>query len=230
MDITEEDTALIYCRISTKGLAKGTSLKSQRAACAAHAVKLGYAVARVTEEVFSGAELFARPKLTRDRTDIRSGRFKAVIVYSVDRLTRNAAHLLIFSDECERAGCRLIFVTEGPGDSAAAISLRSDEAFAAEVERDSIRERVSRGHRFKLAQGRPTFNGWDLYGYRADRESEAYRIHEPEAEVVRRIFSMCAAGKGLFRTASALNREGVPSPKSGMRPGARCRRGASATC
>lgn len=227
MSTTEPNTAggpaLIYCRVSTKGLAAGTSLKSQRAACAAYAERRGYAVARVTEEVFSGAELFDRPQLSRDRADIRSGMFKAVIAYSVDRLTRNAAHLSILSEECDHAGCRLIFVTEEPASGGQS---RPDEAFAAEVERDKIRERMSRGHRFKLAQGRPTFNGWDLYGYRADRESETYRIYEPEAEIVRRVFSMCAAGKGLFRTASALNREGVPSPKSGMRPGARWSSGA----
>ena len=225
MSITEEKTtggpALIYCRVSTKRLAEGTSIRSQRAACAAHAEKLGYAVAHVTEEVFSGAELFARPMLSRDRADIRAGRFKAVIAYSVDRLSRNAAHLSILSDECDRAGCRLIFVTEGSGDAAAVISLRSDEAFAAEVERNSIRERLGRGRRYKLAQGRPVFTGWDLYGYRADREAEAYRIHEPEAAVVRRVFSLCAAGKGMHRTAATLNREGVPSPKSAWRQGAR---------
>jgi site-specific DNA recombinase len=223
MNIIKENAgggpALVYCRISTKGLAKGTSLKSQRAACAAHAERLGYAIARVTEEIYSGAELFARPQLSRDRADIRTGRFKAVIAYSVDRLTRNAAHLSIFSDECDRAGCRLIFVTE---DSAASTSLRSDEAFAAEVERDSIRERMSRGRRFKLAQGRPIINStWHLYGYRPDEESEIYRIYEPEAEVVRRVFSLCAAGKGMHRTAATFNREGVPSPKSAWRQGAR---------
>lgn len=218
-----ENTALIYCRVSTKALAAGTSLSSHRAACAAHAERLGYAVARVTEEVFSGAELFDRPMLSRDRADIRSGMFKAVIAYSVDRLTRNAAHLAILSEECDRADCRLIFVTE---NTAEGVLLRSEEAFAAEVERDKIRERMSRGHRFKLAQGRATFNGWDLYGYRADRKADTYRIYEPEAEVVRSIFAACASGKGMHSIAPALNRAGVPSPKSDRRPGSRWSSGA----
>jgi len=65
--------ALIYCRVSTKALAEGTSLDSQQALCIAHAERLGYTVARVTQEVHTGAELFERPKLTSDRADVRVG-------------------------------------------------------------------------------------------------------------------------------------------------------------
>jgi hypothetical protein len=142
-----------------------------------------------------------------------------VIVYSADRLSRSAAHLSILSDECDRAGCRLIFVREGHDD--VGISQRSDEAYAAGVERDLIRERMARGRRFKIAQGRPAFGGWPLYGYRPDREAGVYRVFEPEATVIRRIFSMCSSGRGMHSIASTFNREGLPSPKSDRRPGAR---------
>lgn len=212
--------ALVYCRVSTSQLAEGTSLTSQRDACVAHAERLGYRVARVTTEVYSGADLFDRPRLARDRADIRAGRFKAVIAYSVDRLTRSPAHLALVSDECDRAGCRLIFVTGDSADAAGTQS-RQAEAHAAEIERRSIVERMSRGRRTKLRQGRPVFNGWNLYGYRDDRERGVYIIYEPEAAVVRRIFSMCAEGKGMHRITATLNREKVPSPKSDRRPGAK---------
>lgn len=174
-----EDTALpalIYCRVSKKPRAGSASFESQRVLCSAHAERLGYTVSRVTQEVFSGAELFGRPKLARDRDDIRSGLFRALVAYSVDRLTRNEAHLAIIAAECERAGCRLIFVAE---DDAAG---RADEAYAAGVERSKVVERMHRGRRFHLSQGRPAFTGWDLYGYRRDREAGAYRVHEPEAD------------------------------------------------
>jgi site-specific DNA recombinase len=213
-----EDTtlpALVYCRVSKKPRAASASLESQQALCSEHAEGLGYAVARVTQEVFSGAELFGRPALARDQADIRAGHFRALVVYSVDRLTRNEAHLAILSAECERAGCRLIFVTE---DDAAGLS---DEAYAAGVERRKVAERMHSGRRFLLSQGRPAFTGWDLYGYRRDRDAGAYRVHEPEAAVVRRVFEMYASGRGMHRITSTFIREGLPSPKSGMRPGAR---------
>jgi DNA invertase Pin-like site-specific DNA recombinase len=55
-----------------------------------HAEKLGYTIGRVTKEVFSGAELFDRPLLARDRADIRAGQFDAVVVYAIDRLSLEA--------------------------------------------------------------------------------------------------------------------------------------------
>jgi DNA invertase Pin-like site-specific DNA recombinase len=205
--------ALIYCRVSTKALAQGTSLDSQKSLCIAHAERLGYEIARVTQEVYTGAELFERPKLSTDRADMRNGKFKALVAYSVDRLTRSEAHLSILSSECAASGCELIFVTD--------YGELPREAYAAESERRKTVERMTRGRRFKLAQGRPVFNGWPLYGYRPDREAGVYIIHEPEAAIVRRIFSICAEGKGMHSIASTLNREGVPSPKSYLRPGSK---------
>ena len=218
---TLDNPALVYCRVSTKRLAEGTSLESQREACAALAERLGYRVARVTEEAHSGADLFGRPKLMRDRAGIRAGEFRAVIAYSVDRLTRSDAHLALISSGCERVGCRLIFVIGDDVDPALAVSSRRDEAYAAGLERRRIVERMHRGRMAKIRGGRPSFAGSILYGYRADRERGAYVIHEPEAEIVRRIFALCASGVGTHRIASILNREGVPSPKAAVRPGAR---------
>ena len=57
--------ALVYARVSTtKQGEEGTSLDSQAYACIAHAEKLGYQVGRITKEMYSGAELFDRPKLS----------------------------------------------------------------------------------------------------------------------------------------------------------------------
>ncbi len=200
---------------------EGTSLDSQATACAAHAEKLGFSVASVTKEVYSGAELFDRPLLARDRADIRAGVFQAIIVYAIDRLSRNIAHLAILSDECERANCRLIFVTEELDNTPEGKLLQSVKAYVAEVKRLKIRERTQRGRHTKLMQGRPVFTGWELYGYRPDRATNVYNIHEPEAAIVRRIFSMCADGHGMHSIASTFNREGLASPKADRRPGAK---------
>jgi site-specific DNA recombinase len=219
---SSENPVLIYCRVSTKRLSEGTSLESQRDACIALTHSLGYRVARVTQEVHSGADLFGRPLLMRDRADIRAGKFRALIAYSVDRLTRSDAHLALISAGCEHAGCRLVFVSGDSGD----FPSRRDEAYAAGVERESISERMRRGRAAKLRGGRPSFAGFCLYGYRPDRERGVYVIFEPEAAVVRRVFSLCASGRGMHGIASLLNREGVPAPKAAYRPGARWSSGA----
>lgn len=152
--------ALIYCRISSPAQRVGNSLNFQETACLACAEQLGYKVHQVIKEVYSGAKLFERAKLSEARTLIRSGEFRALIAYKVDRLSRDSAHLMILSEECERFGCALIFVEAGPSIT------RADEARAAEIERRNLGERVALARRTMLRQGRPVLTGWHLYGYR----------------------------------------------------------------
>jgi site-specific DNA recombinase len=78
----------------------GTSLDSQEAACVRHVEGLGYRVGRVTREVYSGVELWDRPHLSRDRQDLKAGKFAALVCYSVDRLSRDPIHLALIAQEC----------------------------------------------------------------------------------------------------------------------------------
>src|SRR5512138_1574749 len=92
----DRKVAIIYCRVSTKSQQEeGTSLETQERGCTKYAEGLGYSIGRVTKEVYSGAELWDRPLLSKDRDEIRAGRYQALICYAVDRLSRSVAHLAI---------------------------------------------------------------------------------------------------------------------------------------
>jgi site-specific DNA recombinase len=206
--------ALVYARVSTtKQGEEGTSLDSQASACIAHAKKLGYQVGRVTKEVYSGAELFDRPLLSRDRADIRAGIFQVVVVYAIDRLSRDIAHLAILSEEIERAGAKLFFVTEELDNTPQGKLMLSVRGFVAEVERQKIRERTLRGKRARLLAGKIHSLGPELYGYRRDKERGVRVIYPPEAHVVQQIFHWIAVdAAGTLTVAKRLNASGVPSP------------------
>ena len=213
-----QKTALIYCRVSTRTQGReGTSLETQAKACIKHAESLGYKVGRVTKEIFSGAELWDRPQLTRDRADMKAGEFQALICYSTDRLSRNPLHLAIVADDCERAGADLVFVTEPLDNSAEGQLIQYVKGYAAHIEREKIKERTLRARVAKLQGGKPAFGGWTIYGYRPNREAACYEIVESEALVVRQVFEMCASGIGCHAMASRLNRVEVPSPKVNFR-------------
>jgi site-specific DNA recombinase len=214
----EKGCALIYCRVSTqKQEDQGTSLDSQAAACIAHAEKLGYSVARVSKEVYSGAELFDRPQLSRDRMDIRAGAFQAVIVYAIDRLSRDIAHLAILSDEIERAGAKLIFVTEELDNTPEGKLMQSVRGYVAEVERQKIRERCVRGKRQKALSGRVVRAGTTLYGYDHDAERGARKVNEIEAATVRQMYRWAAEGISTRSIIRRLREEGTPPPSDGKR-------------
>lgn len=147
--------ALVYCRVSTTGQEeKGSSLGSQATECTKFAEEQGYTVVETVKEVFSGAYLFDRPKLYKCREKLREGAYDAVVVYAIDRLSRDVAHLAILVDEVERYGAKLFFVTEDLDKTAEGKLILSVKGYVAEVERLKIRERSMRGKRAIVNAGK----------------------------------------------------------------------------
>ncbi len=208
--------AAIYVRVSTSGQeTEGTSLDTQEAACRAYAAEHGYTVdeRHVYRDIHTGAELWERPRLSVLREAVRDEPLDAVIVYALDRLSRKQAHVAIIADECERSGTSLLFVTEEFEQSAVGEFIRSAKAFAAELEREKIKERTHRGMMARLASGKPRVGPRPLYGYRWHDAEKSGLLPDPTTSpTVRRIFSEIAAGRTLHAIAKALNAEGIPSP------------------
>jgi site-specific DNA recombinase len=212
-------TALIYVRVSTKGQEDdGTSLDTQERACREHAASLGYAVAQVFREVYSGAELFDRPQLNALRAEARTKQHDTVIVYALDRLTRAQGLTAYLLSEFERSGTELLSVTDPLDASKEGKLIVGIKEYVAEVEREKIRERSLRGKRARVEAGKLHRYGTELYGYRRDHELGVRTIYEPEAAIVREIFH-AVADEGLSARAvwRRLNERGVPPPSAGKR-------------
>jgi site-specific DNA recombinase len=141
---------------------------------------------------------------------LRSGEAAALLVYAVDRLTREQNHIGILLDEAARYEYRLEIVTERLEDTPEGKLVLAVRSYAAEVERLKIRERSIRGKRGKLAKGQIVGAGSDdPYGYRLNRETWRHEIVEAEAVVVRRVFELCAVGRyGMRAIAERLHAEG----------------------
>ena len=210
--------AAIYCRVSTDNQERNTSLDSQEEACRQYARELGYTVAEehVRRETHSGAELWERPHLTQIRKTIKAGEVDALIAYAVDRLSREQAHLYILDDECDRAGAELLFVTEQFDKTPVGKMIRSVKGFAAELEREKIRERMMRGMQSRIQAGKLPGTARPIYGYRYADETRAALVVNPDtAAVVRRIFTLAAEGTPIIRITALLNTEGIPAPRYG---------------
>ncbi|HEX9414263.1 MAG TPA: recombinase family protein, partial [Ktedonobacterales bacterium] len=88
--------AAIYVRVSTSGQEQdGTSLVTQEQYCRAWVTERGGIVPdeQVYVEVHSGAYLWERPQLTRLRAAMRAAAFDVLVVYAIDRLSREQDHL-----------------------------------------------------------------------------------------------------------------------------------------
>lgn len=205
----------IYVRVSTDGQAEGgTSLETQEAACRRYAVDHNMEVTEVYSESFSGYTR-ERPLLTKLREQVRSHAVQTVVVYAIDRLSRNQTDLAILLDEAERHRCQIACVTEPLEATAIGKFMLNARAFVAEVEREKIKERTVRGKRARVQAGKIHRHGPELYGYLRNKDAGVRVIYEPEAAIVRLIFRWIGEGMHLRSVVSRLNAETIASPSVG---------------
>lgn len=212
------DVTAIYVRVSTRAQEDGTSLGSQEERCRAYAAEHALTVseAHVVREIFSGAELWDRPLLTTLRQAIREHTVSALITYSTDRLSRDPIHLAIIADECERHRVALHFVTEPLDSSPEGALIRYVKGYAAQIEREKIKERTLRGKRAIAERLQLHNHGSELYGYQRDKQTRTRTILEGEADIVRTIYRRFVEDRwSVARIYLWLNDTGVPSPSVG---------------
>jgi DNA invertase Pin-like site-specific DNA recombinase len=216
--------AALYCCVSSQRQAEDdrTSLQTQLAALRAKAAELGYATADdfTYMEAFNGEELIERPMLSRLREDARARKFAIVLAYNVYALAKNQAHLAILHDEWERAGVALDFVTEQLEDTPIGRAILALRAFAAEVEGERRKDRITRARVPRVQSGKPAVGHRPNYGYQwadvrlADGRlsRERLEVDPVTAPIVVRMYELVDAGHTLRGIAALFTREGIPTP------------------
>jgi len=204
--------AVVYCRVSTDAQERdGTSLETQEKACVDFARSNGWHVVECVRDSASGFTL-ERQGIERVRSLLRQGVGNVVIAHAVDRLSRNQNHIGVLFDEVQQAGARLEFVTERFEDTAVGRFILAARAFVAEVERDKIVERTTRGRLERARKGRiPSGSGKGCYGYKYNKATGVREVDDAQASVVERIFKRFAETRSLVTVATELNDEGIPS-------------------
>jgi len=207
----------LYLRVSTDEQAReGVSLPAQREALVAFCRSQGWDVAEVyIDDGYSGKNL-KRPAMQRLLQDVAGGRLDLVLVYKLDRLSRRQRDVLHLLEEVfEPAGVGFKSATE-PFDTLipfgkAMVGLLS---VFAQLERETIAERVRMGKREAARQGRWHGSGRVTYGYRK-AAGTPYLVPDPvTAPVVRRIFQLyIGEGLGHDTIAQRLTDEGHPPPQ-----------------
>lgn len=210
-------TAIVYCRVSHENQRRRTaSLSTQATLGRELAAQHGIRVLHETQEVASGASLWSRPLLVRDRTALLAGHAQVLIVADADRLTRNFVHLALILESCARVGASVLAVNEQLPSAQDVLLLRDSAQDFARLERERMRDRMVQGRAGRALAGKAHRAGIDKYGYRRDTQGEARVIHEPEAEVVRQIFRWVTLDSLSYtEVARRLNQEGVLPPSAG---------------
>jgi len=182
--------AAIYCRVSTEDQEReGTSLQSQLEACRNYCQDRDYDVDYRFNEAYSGLTL-ERPKLNELRELVRNGQIDAIVVYCLDRLSRDPTHGVILTQELEKHGVKLEAATEDVDNTELGKLISYIRGFASKLEAEKIRERTMRGRRARIAKGKIPGNRTRLYGFYyvpGKGEGEGIRhINEEEAKWIRK--------------------------------------------
>lgn len=144
-----EKKAAIYTRVSTTHQKPAMQAND----CNRLIVARDFELIGYYPDVGTGAEEH-RPALDELLRDARRGYFKHVVVWSLDRLARNVAHLLSVVDQLNKANVQLISVKEAFDASTplgkAMVALLG---IFAEVERELLRERILAGQKIAREKG-----------------------------------------------------------------------------
>lgn len=207
--------AAIYVRVSTDQQAeKGYSIDTQLEACRKYALELGVTtIEEFVDDGYSG-EFIDRPALTNMREKLARKQFDVVIAYAPDRLARKTIHLLIISEEINKAGARREFASVNFEATSEGELMYKFQGIVAEYEKEKIKERTMRGKRGKAGKGLVISNA-KPFGYTFAPDRSTYIINETEAEIVRMIFDFIVEEKmGTARICKELNARGIPSPRA----------------
>jgi site-specific DNA recombinase len=203
----------VYTRKSTEeGLdMEFSSLDAQRESCEAYVASQkteGWLLVpdRYDDGGYSGGTL-ERPALQRLLADIEARRVDVVVVYKIDRLSRSLMDFAKLVEVFDRNQVTFVSVTQSfnTTTSMGRLTLNILLSFA-QFEREVIGERI----RDKFAASRKRglwMGGWAPLGY--DIKDRKLIVNDPEAKVVRSIFTRFSRGKSGTRLIQELAKEGA---------------------
>ncbi len=201
-------TAAIYARFSSD-LQRDRSIEDQVALCRTHAARSGFDVVACFEDrARSGSSVIGRDGIMRLLEAARERKFDVVVVEALDRLSRDQEDLAGIFKRLTFAGVKIVAVHDGVADPMQ-VGIRG---LVGALYLTDLAHKVRRGMSGVIRDGRSA--GGRAYGYRpVPGRAGELEIVEPEAEVIRRIFAVYAAGRRPRDIAGDLNREGVPPPR-----------------
>ena len=197
--------AVIYARYSSDRQTE-QSIEGQLRVCNEFASRQGYTViATYIDRAMTGTN-DNREQFQKMIKDSESKIFETVLVYKLDRFSRNRYDSAMNKNILKKNGVKLVSATEPITDTPEGILLESVLEGMAEFYSAELSQKVKRGMKESRSKGLFT-GGLCLYGYRI--VNQRYEIEPNEAKVVRMLFDDLISGYKLKDIANKLERLGI---------------------
>lgn len=204
----------LYARVSTREQAeKGYSLDAQIEQTKDFCRYRGLYYVRIYKDAgYSGSDT-DRPLLQKMLDDAESGKFDKIIVWRIDRLSRNTLDLLLLVDYLNSLGIKIISATE-PFDTSTPIGefMITMMGSLAKMEREVIIERIKLGQQARAKEGKWK-GGIPPLGYNYNGDTGKLEINKDEVDVVKIIFEKYLGLGTLSTVQNCLESKGINTRK-----------------
>lgn len=196
--------AVIYARYSSANQTE-QSIEGQLRYCRAYAKQHGYTIVHEYIDRAQSGTTDNRPDFQQMIRDSAKRQFQFVIVWKLDRFARNRYDSAIYKNLLKKNRVKVVSATEAIGEGNEAIILESVLEAMAEVYSRQLSQNTQRGMRETALKGLWTGGNIPL-GYEV--ENQMLVVNENEADCVRTIFTLYAAGETKTDICRICNEKG----------------------
>jgi site-specific DNA recombinase len=208
-DLGKREKALIYLRVSTEEQVENYSLATQEDICKKEAERRDYEIDHIfREEGRSAKTIQGRPVLIEMLAYCKSHKkdISAIIVYRLDRISRQTADYLAIRKKLAECDVKLISATEPTGNSPTEKFVETMLAGFAQMDNDVRSERARNGMKARFLMGLP--NGYIPMGY---INQNGYATKDPDTfDKIKAAWELVGTGTVTLRQmARILTEQGV---------------------
>lgn len=200
--------AAIYARYSAGPRQTDLSIEGQEKACRKYIEEKGYRRGPVYADRHISGKTDKRPEFQKMIDDARAGLFDVLVVYSLDRFSRDVYDTAIYKRELKLAGVTVESASENIPEGPEGLLMERILEGLAMYYLAELSKKIQRGMTTKaekgLAVGGPT-----PFGYKV--EDGRYVPDEPKAEAVKEIYQMYSSGSTFTECSRRLRDLGFSS-------------------
>ena len=202
--------AVIYARYSSHNQ-RDVSIDQQVNACRRFADRQAIEVVTVYEDRATTGTNDRRPGFQQMMKDAAKGHWDYVIVYTLDRFSRNRYDSAVNKRTLKTYGVKLLSAMENISDDPTGVLMESMLEGLAEYYSVELSRKIKRGMEYNATQC--ISNGHIPYGYQRGEDGR-YEIDDAEADVVREIYRKVRDGSRLCDIIQDLNARGLRTKRN----------------
>lgn len=208
--------AAVYIRYSSENQREGYSVEYQLDECKKYIYDQGFVFVRsYVDEAVSGRSANNRTGFFDLLADVKLGLYDVVIVYKYSRFARNMLEATLYRQQIEKHGARLISAMERIDDSTPEGRMMRNIIVAMDEYYSDNLSTFVQSSMYTAAKSGKYLGGILPYGFSVNENGE-FIENKAEADIVRRVFELRAAGAmpadilRIFREEGVRSRNGKP--------------------